>query len=92
MPSVLLSLTFLLTGCGLPRCEEMCAVKADCLEGEIEDYDSNWSSFTGFDSRADYEQACLAVFEDGRDEGASRKDQQKVCRAELERGCDVPTR
>ena len=54
---------------------------------------STWSQFTGFDSRADYEKACLEVFEDGREEGASRHDQQKVCRAELERGCDVvPTR
>lgn len=79
---------FWLAGCGLSRCEALCADKADCIEEELVAYETSWAEWTGFESRAGYEEACLGVFEDGREEGASRHEQQKACRAERRRTCD----
>ena len=87
-PMVSVPLVLWWLGCGLPRCDELCAVKADCVEEELRAYDATWPEFTGFDDREAYEEACYEVFTDGREEGADRGAQQQVCRAELEQGCD----
>lgn len=75
-------------GCGMSECRDLCAREADCVEQQLADFSSDWPEWTGFDSREDFEQVCLEVFEDSRDLGASRRDMQRTCKAELERACE----
>jgi hypothetical protein len=76
-----------LLSCVLPACRDLCAAKADCLEAEMLEFGADWPSWTGFADRDAYEAACFEVFEAGLDEGASRRDQRRICRAEDEAVC-----
>lgn len=85
----MLHLLLLFVGCGFRGpCEEMCSARADCLQADIDRYDSTWVAFTGFQDRSDYEAECLSVFEDGREDDASRRDLRKVCQQEASQSCD----
>jgi hypothetical protein len=83
-------LLIVLAGCGLPRCEELCATQAGCVQDEIDAQGSTWSEWTGFADRGAFEDGCLAVFEDSLDQGAPRDTLQDTCRDALDADpCDV---
>ncbi len=59
----MLALISLLSGCVPTACASFCAERADCLEAEIEAYDSTWSEWTGHGDRAAFEASCVAAFD-----------------------------
>lgn len=80
-------IALLLLGCNLPACARLCEAKADCLDAEIRRYDTSWPEWTGFASREEYEAACFQVFDEGPDQGATRREVRRVCKAEIEAAC-----
>ena len=74
----------LASGCGLPKCEALCARNADCIEQEIASFDSTWPDWTGYPDRATYEGQCFAVFEQSLEAGGKRNRLQRTCARELE--------
>lgn len=82
---------FFLPSCSLPQCEALCARDAECIQSEIDAYGSSWEDFTGLPDRAQYEEQCMAVFEESHRAGSSRKELQKTCREDLESNpCATP--
>lgn len=80
------------TGCGLSKCEELCARNADCIEDELASFDASWADWTGFADRTAYEDECFGVFEDSEAGGSDRGDLQDTCRAELASPCSASAR
>lgn len=84
---MLLLLAALLTGCGLPACDNLCRARAACVADTIDENGSTWQDWTGYASQDDYESACFDEFSASVDAGADVDDVNKLCDGELGAAC-----